>query len=46
MRKMLVAWTSCANGETRLGSIYFEIRATVGFPARLGGDRRLEKREE
>lgn len=41
-----MAWTSCADGETRLVSIYFEIRAIVGFPARLGGDRRAEKKEE
>lgn len=44
MRKMLVVWASGADGETRLVSIYLEIRATVEFPAGLGGDRRVEKR--
>ena len=43
-RKMLVALISCADGESRIVSIYFEIRAVVGFPAGLGGDRRVQKR--
>ena len=46
MRMTLAAGTSCAVGETRLVSIYFEIRAIIGFPAGLGGDRRVQKREE
>jgi len=46
MRKMLAAWASCADGETRLVSTYLEIRATVEFPAGLGGHGRVEKREE
>lgn len=39
-----MAWTSCADGENALISIYFEI--SVGFPAGLGRDRRVQKREE
>lgn len=46
VRKMLASWASCADGESRLVSIYFEIRAIVGFPAGLGGDRRVQEIEE
>lgn len=45
-RKRLAVWTSCADGKTRLVSIYFEIRAIVGFPAGLSGNRRAEQKEE